>query len=57
LDDARHERAAFESTPKALDPKAPWGQNTVGDVMKLAALVLEARTQNSPAANTGRFDL
>ena len=50
LDDARRERLEFESTRKALDPKAPWGQNTTGDVMNLASVVLEARVQTSPAA-------
>ena len=31
LDDARHERDEFESARKALDQKAPWGQNVTGD--------------------------
>jgi len=50
LDDARHERDEFESARKALDQKAPWGQNVTGDVMNLASAVLEARVQSSPAA-------
>ena len=48
--DARNERAQFEALRKTLGRKSYWGQNTGGDVMDLASVILDARTQSSPAA-------
>jgi hypothetical protein len=49
LDEARREHAEFETVRKTLDRKTPWGQNTAGDVMDMAATILEARLAASPA--------
>jgi len=51
FDDARREQAEFENASAALDRNAPWGVNKAGDVMDLAATVLEARLANSPASS------
>jgi tetratricopeptide (TPR) repeat protein len=48
FDDARRERTEFESARKTLDRKTPWGQNAIGEVMDLAATVLDARLAPSP---------
>lgn len=50
FDEARKERDEFGSVMKTLDAKTPWGQNSTGDVMALAAMILEARLAESPAA-------
>ena len=48
-DDARREQAEFETERAKIDRKTPWGQNSTGDVMDLAAAVLDARLAASPA--------
>jgi tetratricopeptide (TPR) repeat protein len=50
LPEARTERTAFEALRKTLDRKMPWGENNAGDILDLASVVLEARTQSTPAA-------
>lgn len=50
MDAARQERDQFETSRKVLDAKTPWGQNSTGDVMALAAAILEARLAGTAAA-------
>jgi hypothetical protein len=40
----------FEVARKTVDAKGAWGDNRAGDVMGLAAAILEARVQSSAAA-------
>jgi tetratricopeptide (TPR) repeat protein len=47
--EARHEQAEFEKVRAMLDRKAPWGQNSTGDVLDMAAAVLESRLAGSPS--------
>jgi tetratricopeptide (TPR) repeat protein len=46
---ATREQAQFEAERKLTDRNLPWGSNKLGDVMDLAAVVLEARVCMSPA--------
>jgi len=50
LDEARTEQKKFQEQRAKMDRKGPWGNNSTGDVMDLAAAIVEARTQSSPAA-------
>jgi len=45
--EARAEQAEFEKLHQAVDRNLQWGSNKMGDVMDLAAIVLDARIQQS----------
>lgn len=47
-DEARKDAAVFRAYQATLDPKASWGQNTTGNVMALAARILDARIARTP---------
>jgi tetratricopeptide (TPR) repeat protein len=49
LQDARREHAEFVKLRAKLDRNIPWGNNKLGDVMDLAAAILEARLESGPA--------
>jgi tetratricopeptide (TPR) repeat protein len=48
LEEASREHSEFETVRKTLDRKTPWGQNAAGDVIDVAATVLQARLAGSP---------
>jgi tetratricopeptide (TPR) repeat protein len=47
--EARQEQQQFEELRKRIDRNRPWGSNNMGDVMDVAAAVLEARLESDPA--------
>ena len=55
LDDARKEQTEFETQRKKIDRKQGWGENSIGDVLDMAAEILEARMAASPADAVAGF--
>jgi tetratricopeptide (TPR) repeat protein len=49
LDYARKEQTEFEAQRGKIDRKQGWGENSIGDVLDMAAEILEARVATSPA--------
>jgi len=55
FNEARPEQVEFEKERKILDRNIPWDTNKLGDVMDLAAAILEARMEPSPAQAIPRW--